>query len=157
MHLYQQMYGINSIVLRVSNPYGPLQECRNSQGVIASFVDKAIRGEGLEIWGDGTNVRDYIYIDDVVSAIKKSIFYRGDRIVFNIGSGLGESLNEIVENMAHIMNKKIDVIYLKDRYAGVYRSVLDNSLAMNELDWKPKYTLMRGLEETIKYKIATYS
>ncbi|MGL5109296.1 MAG: NAD-dependent epimerase/dehydratase family protein [Vibrio ordalii] len=153
LHLYQQMYGINPIVLRVSNPYGPLQECKHSQGVIASFVDKAVKNEGLEIWGDGTNVRDYIYIDDLVSAIKKSIFYQGDKTVFNISSGLGESLNEIVDNMSTIMNKKIDVIYLKDKYSGVHRSVLDNSLAISELQWQPVYTLVTGLEKTIKHKM----
>ncbi|MEZ8150918.1 NAD-dependent epimerase/dehydratase family protein [Vibrio splendidus] len=152
LSLYRQQYDIDSTVLRVSNPYGPLQMCKNSQGVIASFIDKAITGNELQIWGDGTAVRDFIYIDDLVSAIIKSIYYNGNKSVFNIGSGYGVSLNKVLSTIQGIIEDDLKLIYIDNNYSGVSRSVLDNSLAINELGWYPRFSLEEGLKETISFK-----
>tara|TARA_R110001583_G_scaffold195527_1_gene375374 strand:- start:12614 stop:13552 length:939 start_codon:yes stop_codon:yes gene_type:complete len=149
--LYRDLYGIESVTLRVSNPYGPLQSCKKSQGVIASFLDKVINDEILEIWGDGSAVRDFIYIDDLISAVIKSISYTGSESVFNIGSGRGDSLNEILSTISSILNEELDIIYVKDKNAGVKRNVLDNFLAMKELEWRPVFSLRDGLKKTIYY------
>jgi UDP-glucose 4-epimerase len=151
LDLYKAKYGIEYVVLRVSNPYGPPQRCRNSQGVIASFIEKSLNDERLEIWGDGTAVRDYIYIDDLVNAIIASVQYDGDATIFNIGSGRGDSLNDIINNIQDLTNKKLNIAYNRDSDAGVTRSVLDNSLAIKELNWVPKTTLKEGLNKTITY------
>lgn len=152
LNLYRQHYGINSTVLRVSNPYGPLQMCKNSQGVIASFIDKAVAGDELQIWGDGSAVRDFIYIDDLVSAIIRSIYYNGEKSVFNIGSGCGTSLNQVLSTIQNIMDDDLNLTYVDNNYSGVSRSVLDNSLAIKELGWSPKVSLEKGLKETISFK-----
>ena len=67
--LFKQLHGLDYAILRIANPYGERQRTHASQGAIAVFLDKALRGEPVEIWGDGSVVRDYIYISDVIDAL----------------------------------------------------------------------------------------
>ncbi|NOI03336.1 NAD-dependent epimerase/dehydratase family protein [Vibrio kanaloae] len=151
LNLFKRLYDLDSIVLRVSNPYGPLQSCKNSQGVIASFIDKSVNNAPLQVWGDGTAIRDFIYIDDLNSAIIKSVFYKGEKRVFNIGSGADTSINDVIDCLRKTSQSKIYVDYLKEGKVGVSRSVLDISLAKRELDWEPMFDLNRGLRNTVDY------
>jgi UDP-glucose 4-epimerase len=151
IHLYEHLHGITGIVLRVSNPYGPYQHTRKQQGVIGTFIAKSLAGESIEIWGDGSVVRDYIYIDDVIEALIKAATYAGTSRVFNIGSGIGTSLKDIVNTLASFENHEITATYMPSRSLDVSRSVLDCSLAEKELSWKPHHELNEGISKTLDW------
>lgn len=141
--------GLDYRVLRVSNPYGPWQLGRNGQGVIGTWLGQALAGQQIEVWGDGTVVRDYIFIDDVVAAIVAAIRYSGPSRVFNIGSGKGESLREILDIVQAACAS--DVRYTGARAVDVPVSILDISRAARELDWRPAVSLDHGIQLTLQW------
>lgn len=149
--LYERLYGLKSIILRVSNPYGPFQYAQKKQGVIGAFIEKALAGREIEIWGNGTVVRDYIYIDDVVSALIKAAGYSGAQRIFNIGTGIGISLNNIVDALSAYLVKPLDVTYMRSRNVDVSRSVLDCTLALREMEWSATHNLEVGIGKTLAW------
>ncbi|WP_018687239.1 NAD-dependent epimerase/dehydratase family protein [Ahrensia kielensis] len=149
-HLYKQLHGLKATVLRLSNPYGPGQSLNGIQGVIPIFSSKAAQDQEIEIWGDGSTIRDYIYIDDVVNAIISALNYDGDEIVFNIGSGTGTSLTEIINTLERILNKNIKIKYLPSRTLDASINVLNIKKSKNELKWEPKQSIETGLPSVIK-------
>lgn len=151
LQMYYELYGLDYSVLRISNPYGRYQQTKQGQGVIAAFINKAIRDDSIEIWGDGTIVRDYIHISDVIAASIRVLHYEGQYKVFNIGSGIGFSLNEIIQTMESVMGKSLNVIYTPGRKMDVPVNVLDISRAKEHLLWEPELELYEGLRLTIPY------
>ncbi|CAH2902468.1 MAG: UDP-glucose 4-epimerase (EC [uncultured Paraburkholderia sp.] len=146
--LYQYQYGIKANILRVANPYGERQRVETAQGAIGVFLDKALRQQAFEIWGDGTVTRDYLYIGDVAKAFARAVQYDGGESVFNISSGYGTSLNEIIVKIEAILGHSVERTYRSRRAFDVPASVLDNSLAKRELGWEPKVTLDAGIRIT---------
>lgn len=146
--LYQHQHGIKSNILRVANPYGERQRVETAQGVIAVFLDKALVGQPIEIWGDGTVTRDYLHVADVADAFARAVQYGGRESVFNISSGHGASLNEIIGMMEQILGHAIERIYRPGRAFDVPISVLDNTLAREELGWRPEIDLVAGMTKT---------
>src|SRR3954451_24416183 len=94
--LYEHLHQIDYRVLRVTNPFGPFQTAIKNQGVIASVIIHALRGEAIDIWGDGSVVRDFIFVEDVVDALVAAAHDRSTKRIFNIGSAKGHSLREVV-------------------------------------------------------------
>ena len=150
LSLYHQMYGLNYRVLRLSNPYGPGQ-ANPVQGVIGAFLMRISKGLELEVWGDGKIVRDYIYIGDAIDALLLTADYSGEFRVFNIGSGKGKSIQDIILAVESTIGKKAVVNYTEKREFDVPVSILDIQLAQNELKWKPKTSLNEGLLATKKW------
>jgi UDP-glucose 4-epimerase len=146
--LFQGLYGIKSIILRVANPYGERQRSETAQGAVGVFLSKALRREPIEIWGDGSVIRDYVYVGDVADAFAKAVNYDGEMSVFNIGSGAGKSLNEVLATAKEIIGCNIDVKYLPPRSFDVPVSILNNSLALKELGWAPKVDFYDGVKKT---------
>ena len=151
LSLFQHLYAVDYRVLRIANPFGPHQSGLSHQGAIASFMYRAIVGKTIDIWGGGEVVRDYIYVSDVMSAFISVSDYRGTHRVFNIGSGAGRTLNDLVKDISAATGKQPDVRYHEGRKADVPRIVLDCSLAAKELLWRPKMTFQSGLELTKKW------
>jgi UDP-glucose 4-epimerase len=149
--LYEYLYGVRTCILRIANPFGRHQSGKGQQGAIANFMNRALSGQAIEIWGDGEVIRDYIHIDDVMSAFHKACVYEGDYRVFNIGSGVGVSLNQLVKDISRLIGKDISVQYHDRRKADVPKIVLDSSLAQRELSWKPETSFEQGLNETIAW------
>jgi len=149
LHLYEYLFGIDYIVLRVANPYGRNQISERPQGVIGNFLYKALCDKPIDIWGDGGTIRDYIYIDDVVNALISVINYSGPYKVFNIGSGKGYSLIDIISIIENILEIKIDVRFKPSRNVDLPVNILDISMAKTELNWIPK----TKIEDGIKYLI----
>ena len=141
LHLYHHLYGLEYRVLRVANPFGPYQTAVKNQGVIAAFMRQALRGEPIDVWGDGSVVRDYIYIDDVISAMLAAATHEGPSRVFNVGRGEGRSLAEIVEAIEAVSGLVIPARYGAARPIDVPRSILDITLARQELGWQPQHDL----------------
>jgi len=148
--LYNLLYGINYRILRLANPYGPGQ-ANLQQGVIGAFLLRTLQNKQLEIWGDGTIVRDYIYIKDAIDAIMLASTYNGNKRIFNIGSGSGRNVIEIINVIERVTEKKANVIYIAKRDFDVSVSILDISLAEKELGWKPLTSFEYGINETINW------
>jgi len=146
--LFQGLYGIKSVILRVANPYGERQRFDTAQGAVGIFLSKALRREPIEIWGDGGVIRDYLYVGDVADAFAKALNYDGEKSVFNIGSGLGKSLNEVITVVEEIIGRDIEVNYLPSRSFDVPISILNNYLAFNELGWTPNVNFYDGVKKT---------
>lgn len=127
LYLYYYIYGLDYRIIRLSNPYGRFQIPNGIQGVVNTFLYKALKNETLIVYGDGKIVRDFIYIDDVVEAIKKIVDYEGEYKVFNVGSGIGHSVNELIQMIEHVLNKSVLVSYSQSRKADVPVNVLDIS------------------------------
>jgi UDP-glucose 4-epimerase len=146
--LFERQYGLDYTILRISNPYGPYQSVDSGQGVIASFLHKIINNQEIEIWGDGSTIRDYVYIADVTRALLQAANINPEKKLFNIGSGIGYNLNEILLHIEQITGKKARKRYLDSRLLDVPINILDIAMASQYLHWEPSYKLHKGLEAT---------
>jgi UDP-glucose 4-epimerase len=149
-YLYNELHDMKTVVLRLSNPYGPGQLGTGIQGAVPVFTHKALSGEPIEVWGDGSVIRDYIHIDDVSAAIISAIEYQGTETVFNIGSGLGTSINEIIVAIEQSLEQKVKVNYLPARALDVSVSVLNIAKAAKELEWTPKVLFESGIQTVVE-------
>lgn len=148
LQIYQKQHGIRSVVLRVANPYGERQRIETAQGAVGVFLYRALSGLSLDIWGDGSVTRDYIHVSDVAEAFVLALKYKGDKHCFNISSGVGIRLNELVAILENTLGKTIDVRYLPRRVFDVPTNVLTNKLAFEELGWTPSISMKDGLLRT---------
>jgi len=153
---FYSSYGLETIALRFSNVYGPKSYLKNS--VVAKFIRSCINNEQIELYGNGSQTRDFIFIDDLVEAIyisatKKNI--GGD--VFQIGSGCETTVNQIAEHIINLFQKKgIKVplpVKVDERIGDVKRNFSDISKAKKILGWNPKTKIKDGLEKTLEYFI----
>ena len=151
LNLFHQLHGLDYCVLRLANPFGERQRIAAEQGAVTVFLDKALRNEEIAIWGDGTVVRDYFYVGDAVSAMTKALAYKGSGGVFNIGSGSGQSLNQILDAIEALLGKPIRSAYFPARGFDVPVSVLDISKAAELLNWRPETTFAEGLSRTARW------
>ncbi len=151
LFMFNKLYGLNFFIFRLSNPYGIKQNPRVSQGVIPVFLYKTLRKEKIEVWGDGSIVRDFIYIKDAVNCIVKSLNKDSPDKIFNLGSGVGHSINNILKVISEVTKMKPDVVYLPSRKIDVPVNILDSSLASKTFNWKPKTTLKEGIKNLYKY------
>jgi UDP-glucose 4-epimerase len=133
-------------ILRPSNIYGPGQALRTGFGIIPTLLERARDGGKVTIWGDGSSVRDYLYIDDMAAACRLALV--GPSGVYNIGSGVGTSLNELIEQVQQITGRKLLVERQPARASDVGRIVLDTARARDTLGWRPLVALSEGLRRT---------
>lgn len=144
MSTFREQNRARMIVARISNPYGPGQDYRKGVGVIDAALKNAIHGETMTIWGDGEIIRDYIYIDDVCGMLEALATYEGSEVFFNLSSGVGHSVNEVLG----IVKKdfpKLKVVYQAGRSVDLQRIILDNS-KIKELYIQPIVTLEEGIK-----------
>lgn len=141
--------GIRPIVIRPSNPYGPRQSSARGQGVIAAFLECAADDQPVRIWGDGQTVRDYVHVDDVAAFAVKAL--EADITgTFNVGSGSGTTLNELLDVIRRVTGRVIGVEYLPARGFDVRRVVLDISAAGRVVGWTPRRDLESGISAVWK-------
>jgi UDP-glucose 4-epimerase len=146
--MFQELHGIKVNILRVANPFGERQRVETAQGAVGVFLSKAIQNKPIEIWGDGSVTRDYLYISDVAEAFAHAVNYEGEKSVFNISSGVGTSLNEMIVLLERVLGREVVRHYQPGRPFDVPVSVLDNSLARLELGWEPKVKIEDGIVKT---------
>lgn len=145
LHMFSKLYGIKTVTLRVANPYGERQRVETAQGAIGVFLHRALNGLPIEIWGDGNVQRDYIHVSDVADAFAKAVTYTGKEECFNISSGTGTSLNDLIDMLNENLTDKVQVNYKPGRSFDIDISILSNALAIRELGWKPKVSIREGL------------
>lgn len=151
LYMFGKLYGQDYNVFRLANPYGERQNPDVAQGVIPVFLKKILKNETIEIWGDGKVERDYIYIKDAVSALIKSLSTETNEKIFNLGSGTGYSLNEILEIMKKVSGKNAKIVYKEKRNIDVPINILDNKLISEKLNWKPETDIETGIKRTYEY------
>lgn len=138
-----------SVILRYFNVYGPGQSSAYA-GVITNFIDAALNGEDITIFGDGEQVRDFIYVDDVVqanSAAFQSDIKNGE--IFNIGSGTKVSINELAEEIVRLTNSSSNIVHVPAREGDIVYSQADVSKVKETLNWSAQVGLREGLQKTI--------
>lgn len=155
--LFRKIHGLDATVLRVANPYGERQRIETAQGAAAAFLHRALRQEPVEIWGDGSVARDYIYIGDVAEAFLRAAQYSGPQSIFNIGSGRQTTLNELLAMIERVLGRPVERRYLEGRPFDVRINVLDIALANAELRWAPTVSLEDGLRLTADWMRETLS
>ncbi len=149
---YRAAHGLDCRIARIANPFGVGQDPHRRQGAASIFMQRALAGQPIEIWGDGEVVRDYIHITDVVSgllALSEARLERGrGDAVFNLGTGQGASLRQLVVLLEQRLGRRLQVRSLPGRGFDVPANVLDITRASAVLGWRPKLDLRVGLERT---------
>jgi len=151
LQVYERLYGIKAITLRVANPYGERQRLETAQGAVGVFLHHAIKGVPVEIWGDGSVTRDYIHVSDVADAFSTALEYSGEQRLFNVSSGVGTSLNDLIDRIEDVLGQSIERRYLAGRSFDVPVNVLCNELARSELDWIPLVSMAEGIGRTAEW------
>lgn len=149
--LYGLREGLNYNIIRLSNPYGPYQDPKSGLGAVTNFVYKAVKKEKIVIYGDGTAIRDYIYIDDAVQGILNICQYEGCERIFNLGTGEGRSLNEVIDIIEAHLNRKLEVEYCAVRKTDLEKSVLNVDLYTKTFGKSHYLTMDKGIEKMIFY------
>lgn len=150
-HMFNQIYDLNYSILRISNAYGERQQPGGSQGLIATVVSKAVKGEELDIWGDGSVIRDYIHVKDVASAVAMVATSNQKIPLLNIGSGRGYSVNEVLNLLSTKIQGPLHIRYSDAKKHDVPVNILDCTKAHQLLGWFPKIEFSEGLDQLINY------
>lgn len=147
LEMYRRTRGFSPIIVRASNPFGPRQAHSGVQGVISTFLRRILAGQPLEIWGDGTVVRDYLDVSDLAEFCVSAGTSDSDG-VYNAGSGRGLSVNEIVGALRKVTGLNFQVLHKPSRPIDLPRSVLDCSRAKRDFGWECKTEFESGLRST---------
>lgn len=145
--MHSRLYGVPVRILRCANVFGEHQPATRSQGVIAVFLDRIARGEPIPLYGDGSIVRDFVYVGDVVALIMRTMATREGSVTLNVGTGEGASLARIVELIERVSGRTALIERRADRGYDVSRVVLDIALARGEFGFRP-LPLEDGLRRT---------
>jgi len=150
---YFRSFGIKTIALRFGNVYGPFSKHKNS--VVAKFIKQAFAGEPLEIYGDGDQTRDFIYINDLIQAIILSVGSDIGGEVFQIATFKETTVKAIAHKIKNLIEsetgQKVSIVYSDSRLGDVKRNFSDISKAKKMLGFTPEFDLDRGLKKTFEY------
>lgn len=143
--------GLEYIIIRPSNPYGKGQDIYGKQGLIAVALGKVLNHEPITVFGDGSAIRDYIYISDLVEAVGKILCLEDARnMTLNIGSGIGYSINEVLDIISGVVNEELDIKYIESRKSDVSSIILNIEKLKTLIDFSPR-TLEEGVKEFYSY------
>lgn len=148
LEYYRIHRGLDYLILRISNPYGPKQNIIGNQGLIPIFLNLVSQDNPLTVFGDGKNTRDYIYIDDVINNIKKISFKKTEYRVYNIGSGKGATINQVIKLITDTTGKKIKIKKVAARDSDVRRVILSTKRIRKEIDYSLETDLEEGVRKT---------
>lgn len=152
LELYNYMYGLDYRIVRLSNPYGPYQRPNGMLGVVTTFTYKALMNQKIEVYGDGSVVRDYIYIDDAIIGIIKIASRDDDQYkTYNLGSGQGTSVNDVIRTIKEALNINLQVQYTKSRKVDVPINYLDISRYENVHGKLNLVDLRTGIKKTADF------
>jgi UDP-glucose 4-epimerase len=150
LHFYEMAYGIPYAAMRFGNVYGPRQNPHGEAGVVAIFAERLLDGRQPVIFGAGEQTRDYVYVADVVRAVLAGFDHPGSGI-FNVGTGIETSVNELFRAMNKITGNHAAEEHAEGKPGEQQRSVLDISHTRQALGWTPEVDLEDGLRETVEW------
>lgn len=146
---YNRIYNLNYVILRYSNVYGQRQNPHGEAGVVAIFCTNILNKKPCIIFGDGSQTRDYVHVEDVAAANLLSLKSKSG--IYNIGTSIETSVNDIIFSLKNIVENDFTVIYEKERPGEVNKISLKIDLAKENLGWLPKFNFEKGLEQTWKW------
>ena len=147
---YRELHGLEFTALALANVYGPRQDPHGEAGVVAIFAGRLLGGERCTVYGEGTQTRDFVYVDDVVDAFARAAD-RGGGLTLNIGTGTETSVNQLYATMASLMGIADAPAYSPARPGEVQRSALDPARAAIHLGWKPWTSLRDGCDAVLRW------
>ncbi|MDF2536592.1 MAG: NAD-dependent epimerase/dehydratase [Bacillales bacterium] len=147
---YAKLYNSEYVILRYANVYGPRQMANSEGSVISTFINKMNHNESPTIFGLGAQTRDFIFVNDVVSA-NLAALKLGGNCTCNISTNQRISIFDLFKSINQILNKKLVPIFKSERLGDIDHSCLDNSLSKVILNWQPEFTITEGLKETCDY------
>lgn len=150
LYMFKELYGLDYSIIRYPNVYGPRQDPFGEAGVVAIFVGQMLAGKPVTINGDGEQVRDFVYVGDCARANLMTLG-NGSGRVYNLGFGVGTSINQIFNGLKAITGYPQAAQYGPPKPGETYRIYLDASRAKQELGWEPTVTLEEGLRKTVEY------
>ncbi len=151
LYLYNYMYGLDYRIIRLSNPYGPYQRPNGVLGAVTTFTYKAIRGEEIQVYGDGTVVRDFIYIDDAIRGIQKIVNGNDRHHTFNLGCGYGTSIRQVLETIEGALNLNLNIKYTESRRVDVPVNYLDIKRFETAYGSLNPISLEEGIKKTAEF------
>ncbi len=150
LSLFRSMHGMDCRIARISNPFGAGQNISRGQGAVTTFIKNALADEPISIWGTGAVVRDYIHISDTAKCLTVlANTPRHAEHIFNIGSGVGVSLNDIVTELETCLGRRLNVRRTEPRPIDVPVSVLSIDRAREILGWSPALSFSEGILRTL--------
>ena len=148
LSMYNQVYGLEYMVLRYANVYGERQGDGGEGGVISIFARKINQSQPLLIFGDGSQTRDFIYVGDIASSNYQALLTAHANKVCNISTQTETSVNQLIEYMEEVAGKTVMKSYNERREGDIYKSSLSNAIAQKDLNWRPSVSLVEGLAKT---------
>ena len=146
---FARLYGIDYVIFRYSNVYGPRQISKSEAGVISIFIDRIFRNEPCLVYGDGRQIRDYVYVGDIVAANMLALDCAPN--IFNIGTNVETSVNDLIDIFSNILKKEVVHQHVDPRPGEVQRNVLDYRYASSKIKWQPKTQIRDGIAKTFEY------
>lgn len=151
LYLYNYMYNLNYKIVRLANPYGPYQRPNGLLGAVTTFTYKSLKNEEIIVYGDGSVIRDFIYIDDAIDGIIKIANSKSKHKIFNLGSGKGTSIKELLNIIESSLGLKLKVSYKEGRKVDVHTNYLDIT-RYSQISGDIKFvTLSDGIKKTAEF------
>ncbi len=150
--LFNRVENLNYLILRISNLYGKRYNVTNKQGLINVCLHRIANGQDIEVWGDGSIIRDYIYIKDVSEAFIKLIDRDINNEIFNIGTGIGYSINQVIDIIKEVVNQNFVVRHIDARHIDVKKNILNIDKINKQIKWFPKVDLKEGIKLTWEWE-----
>lgn len=150
LHMYRRIHGLDYVALRIANAYGERQNPHVALGAVNVFLYRAIRGQAIEVWGDGSVERDFIHAQDIAEAVHLATI-RPVGGVFNVGSDTGLAIRDLIAEVARTVGVEPVVTWMKQRPYDVPRIVLDSSKLRSAVDWRCRVSLREGMARTAEW------
>ena len=151
LYLYHYMYNLDYRIVRLSNPYGPYQRPNGILGAVTTFTYKALNDEEITVFGDGSVVRDFIYIDDAVDAIIKIATQNVEQKTFNLGCGYGTSIKQLLDIISSTLNIHLKIKYVEGRSVDVPVNYLDIQRYEKYFGTLSPISLEEGIKKTAEF------
>ena len=151
LELYHSIYDLDYVVLRFANVYGERQGDGGEGGVISIFAKRIAQNQGITIFGDGEQTRDFVYAGDIATGISAALRTEQANTAYNLSTQTETSLRELVNILSNIAGQRIIPKYGPERAGDIYKSMLSNARAKRGLGWKPVVSLEEGLRRTYQH------
>lgn len=151
LYLYNYMYGLDYRIIRLANPYGPYQRPNGILGAVTTFTYKALKGDEITVYGDGSVIRDFIYIDDAVRGILNIVNGNNKHHTFNLGCGYGTSINDVLKTVKRAVGCELNVVYRAGRSVDVPVNYLDISRYEKYYGKLNPVSLVDGIKKTAEF------
>lgn len=157
LYLYNYMYNLDYRVIRLANPYGPYQRPNGVLGAVSTFTYKALKNEKIIVYGDGSVIRDFIYIDDAIRGIINIVNGIDKYKTYNLGSGYGTSVKEVLLTIEDVLNVELNIVYKESRKVDVPVNYLDISRYEKKYGKLNPINLKMGIMKTAEFMREYYS